>query len=211
MKLLGKSFTKSFGTLARPTNFNNKVYVMRNLLRAKRTDYKEIFFSEIVSLTGGLFAGAMLATWLDKLILVPGIFILVPGFLEMRGSISGSLSGRISSGLFLNVIKPKFSRQKLLVGNIITSFGLAVCVSTVLGFLAFVLSFLFFGLASASIILIAIVAGVLSNLIEIPLAIAALFWLFKRGYDPNNVMGPYITTIGDITSIATLLLAVWLI
>ncbi len=68
--------------------------------------FKEILFSQIISIIGGLIAGTFLAVHTDQLLLVPGLFILLPGFLEMRGSISGTLSARLSSGLFLGVIKP---------------------------------------------------------------------------------------------------------
>src|SRR3989338_5445908 len=68
--------------------------------------FKEIFSSQIVSLFGGLIAGIILAVYSDKIFLIPGMLILLPGFLEMRGNISGSFASRLSSGLFLRVIDP---------------------------------------------------------------------------------------------------------
>ncbi|MEM5814277.1 MAG: magnesium transporter [Candidatus Aenigmatarchaeota archaeon] len=179
-----------------------------DIQKRRYINYEEIFTVEIITLTGGLIAGLMLASYLDKLALVPGLFILLPGFLEMRGNISGSLSGRLSSGLFLGAVKPRFRHQSLLTGNILASFAAVITVSLALGLLAYFLSGAFFGTADLSIVWIALLAGVLSNLIEIPLAIATVFWLFRHGHDPNDIMGPYITTIGDIFSILALLIAV---
>ena len=62
---------------------------------------KEMFASEFVSVTGGVAAGTLLAFYTDKLQLIPGLFILMPGFLAMRGSIAASLAARISAALHL--------------------------------------------------------------------------------------------------------------
>ena len=70
-------------------------------------DFKEIFSSELVSIIIGLFAGTLLVIYTKKILLIPGMFILLPAFLEMRGNLDGSLSSRLSSGLFLGVVKPK--------------------------------------------------------------------------------------------------------
>ena len=86
-------------------------------------EFREIFFSEIISITGGLFAGTMLAVFVNKLFLIPGLLILLPGFLEMRGNISGSLAGRLSVDLHLKKLKPalKFKNNVLLKDNIAAS------------------------------------------------------------------------------------------
>ncbi len=173
-----------------------------------RQDFWDIMSAEIISVTGGLVAGFLLAFSINKLELVPGLFILLPGFLEMRGNISGTLSGRLSSGLFVGALRPRFEKNKILHGNIIASMVLVIAVSLVLGTVAFLASSYIFHVADARIILIALIAGVLSNVIEVPLTIAATFWLFRRGHDPNNIMGPYVTTTGDIISLVALMLAV---
>ncbi|MEK6839981.1 MAG: divalent cation transporter, partial [Nanoarchaeota archaeon] len=96
--------------------------------------FKEILASQIITVGGGLAAGILLAPYTKKLLLIPGILILLPGFLEMRGSISGSFASRISSGLFLGVINPKLTKiTKLIRGNIIASFWLTSVGALVLG------------------------------------------------------------------------------
>lgn len=172
-------------------------------------EFKGFLLVELLSITGGLLGGTMLAFATNQLELIPGLFILLPGFLEMRGSISGSLSGRLSSGLHLDVIKPSFGHQKIIISNIVASIILVIVISWVLGNLAYVFGILFFNIENYSIVFIALIAGIITNLIEIPLTIATTFWLFKHKIDPDNVMGPYTTTIGDIISILSLLLAIF--
>ncbi len=171
-------------------------------------DFKEILGAEIISVTGGLFAGFLLASFVGKLSLIPGLLIFLPGFLEMKGNISGTLASRLSSGMFLGVVKPKFHRSRVLKGNVIASFLLVIILSLILGSIAYIASSFVLGVSAPQIILVALIAGIISNLIEIPLTVATTFWLFRKGHDPNNIMGPYVTTLGDIVSIVALLIGI---
>ena len=168
------------------------------------SEVREIISAEFVSISGAVVAGIVLAAMTDKLFLVPGLFVLLPGFLEMRGSISGSLASRLSSGLFLGALKPKIKNTKVLRGNVIASIVLALITSLVLGVMAYAVGFYIFGIASTKIIYIAVVAALLSNAVQIPLTIFTTFWFYRKGHDPNNIMGPYTTTAGDIISVLSL-------
>ncbi len=170
-------------------------------------NFREILSSQAITVLGGVAAGAILALWTNKLLLIPGMLILLPGFLALRGSISGSLASRISSGLFLGVIKPKSMKTRIIRGNVIATFALAMAASLSLGLMAYLLSWVFFGTAKWEIVLIPLFAGIIANAIEIPIAIMATFTLFRRGHDPNNIMGPFVTMIGDITGILSIFVA----
>jgi len=133
---------------------------------------------------------------------------LIPGFLELRGSISGSLSSRLSSGLYLKLIKPKFENTYLIRGNIIASFILSIVISGLLGVLAFLVELFIFDFYFIKIIYISIIAGIIANVAGIIFSIFITFYIFRKGHDPNNITGPFITSIGDVISILSLLLAV---
>lgn len=169
-------------------------------------NFKEIFSSQIVSQIGGLIAGTIIAGYKDELLLLPGMLILLPGFLEMRGNISGSLASRISSGLFLGVIHKEKINNKIIRGNMLASFILSLFVSASLGILAFLLNYFVFNSHNLKIILLPILAGILATIIEVPLAIWTTFYLFRKKHDPNNIMGPFVTSTGDIVSLVSLLL-----
>ena len=167
--------------------------------------FMEMLSSQTVSVVGGLLAGALLVIFTDRLLYLPGMLIFIPGFLEMRGNISGTFASRLSSGLFLGIIKPNRFHTKLIHGNLAASFILALIASAVLGILAFLLTGMLSGAFLPKLIFIPVLAGLLANAIEIPLTLFATFTLFRRGHDPNNSMGPFITATGDVTSTAALL------
>lgn len=175
------------------------------------SSFKEIFSSQIISIIGGLIAGTMLAVHIDKILLIPGMLILLPGFLEMRGNISGSFAARLTAGLFLGVVSTKSIKTRIVKGNLLASFVLAVIVSFVLGLIAFLFNLLVFKISTPNIILIPLIAGVIANAIEIPLTLFATLYFFRKGHDPNNIMGPFVTSTGDITSIVSILIVLALI
>ena len=206
-----QGFAQKIGYQQKPKSKKNYLIRKNKIMLMFTKDFREIFSAEILSITGGLFAGTLLAFAVGKLELVPGILILLPGFLEMRGNISGSLSARLSSGLHLGVVKPKIEKNRAVKGNVIASVILVILVSAVLGLVAYFANMYFFGVNNAAIIFIALFAGIFSNVIEIPITILITFWLFRHGHDPNNIMGPYVTTIGDVVSISSLLIAIVII
>lgn len=170
-------------------------------------DFGEISAAELVSVTGGVFAGIMLAFMINRIDVVPGMLILLPGFLEMRGNISGSLSARLSAALFLRYTKPRLRNNFVLRENVISSVFLAVAVSFILGVISFLISLYIFHIYSPGLVYLAVFAGIIANAIEIPMTVFFTFWLFRHGHDPNNIMGPYVTTLGDIISIVSILIA----
>lgn len=174
-------------------------------------DLREILIAEVVSITGGVFAGYLLAYQTQKISLVPGLFILLPGFLAERGNISGSLSARLSSKLHLGKITPSLKDNKILKENILASFILGIGVSFILGVLAFLFNLAIFNQFLPKIILISLLASVLSQLIMIPTTALTCFFLFKKGFDPDNVMSPIVSTLGDFISVFSLILAIWVI
>ena len=184
---------------------NNKL--AKTLEHKKRVkSFEEIIFSQTFSIIGGLTAGTLLAIYTDKILLIPGLFILLPGFLEMGNAISGSLSSRISSKLHLNALTPS-----ILIKNIAASFILKVLSSVFLGFIAYILSKFFFNIDNFQLILIPILAAVISGAILLPLNSKITLWLYHHHDDPDNLIGASSTTLGDIVNIGAILLAIMIL
>ena len=177
----------------------------------KHRDFYEIFVSEFISITGGLIAGLILLNVRNSLEFVPALLVLLPGFLELHGNLFGSLAARLSVALHLRKMKPKLNHGRIFSSNIIATIFLAIVVSAVLGLAAYFLTKIIFGVSAINIIFIALIAMFFSLIVEIPLTIFTTFWLFKKGLEPDDIMGPYVTTVADIISVVTILLAVAMI
>ena len=174
-------------------------------------DFKEIAVSEFISISAGLPAGIMLAAFTDKILLVPGLFVLLPGFLALKGNIHGSLSSRITSALNLGKIKPTVNKNDFLTENLFASIILSLFLSFLIGFVAYGITYFVFHINNIKIIWLSVIAAILANTILLPVTILSIFWLYKHGYNPDNIMGAYITSIGDVVSVISLLLAILII
>jgi cation transporter-like permease len=164
---------------------------------------KEIIFSQTFSILGGLTAGSILAVYTNQILLIPGLFILLPGFLEMGNAISGSLSSRISSKLY----QRKFTKSNL-TKNIIASFLLLILSSITLGAITYIISKFVFNLNNTDIILIPVIAAIISGIILLPLNSKIVLWLYHHHKDPDNLIGASSTTLGDIINISAILIAI---
>lgn len=148
---------------------------------------------------GGLIAGNTLGMMIDLFQNIPGLIVVVPGIIALRGSISTAFGSRLGSAYHLGIIDKDNMWNEELKQNIIGTSVLSFTLSAIIGFLAFFTSYLM-GVAPDALKLISIVilAGVISSLILIFLTILIVFLVFKKGWNPDNVTGPTLTTFGDI-------------
>jgi mgtE-like transporter len=159
-----------------------------------------------------LLAGGILGSMTADIELLPGLFILIPALLDMRGGIGSTLGARLNSGLHMGSIKPGKVTKALKI-NVYSAIILSLVISATLSVFAFVISTLA-GIASISFIeffLIAVIAGVSSGLALILVAIFISGFSYKKGLDPDDVTTPTIGTAGDIITVICLFLAVKLV
>ena len=170
-------------------------------------DVTQMLVAEFVSINGGVLAGFLLAGATGILEKIPGVLILLPAFLELRGNIAGSLAARLGTGLHLGVIRGRWKRENVR-RNVLASFLLGIAVSAVIGAFAWFLSLLI-GIESVGwkLILLSVLAALISNVIGISLTTYLTLALYEKGYDPDDIMGPVVTTIGDVVSVLSLILA----
>lgn len=149
---------------------------------------------------GGIVAGRTLGEMTELIKNIPGLIIIIPAIIALRGNISTTFGSRLGSAYHLGIIDADNLWNEELKQNIIGSLILSILISTIIGFLAYIASIIFFNFTPnpIKIILIVILAGILSGIILTLLTIGIIFAVFKRGYDPDNITGPALATFGDI-------------
>ncbi len=169
---------------------------------------KESTVAEIVSVSGGVIAGITLSAMTGIIKEIPGVMVAIPAFLNMRGAVFTSFGARISTWLHLGELKPVYRIKGLALEEVAASFVLGVSQSILIGFLAYIVSFFMGAIPSLPILLgLFTIAGALSNIILITITYYSDIFLYKRGIDPENVIGPYITTVGDTIGLLCIILA----
>ena len=175
--------------------------------------YREAIPILFVALGGGLFAGLVLEEILESVQRFPGLLVMVPVFLATRGNVYGALGGRISSGLHQGLIPPRFEWNERLVNAILASFVNGIGISIVIGVVTW-LALLVLGWEVAALyelVGIMLIAGVLTSVVLIFGLLVLIFAGYKRGLDPDNLVGPIVTTLGDIFGMLFMLFAIGLV
>jgi len=163
-----------------------------------RSIVREALPFELVCTIAGVFAGVILVRMVDMIETIPGLIVLVPAILGMRGNISCTLGSRLGSAIHLGLID-KIERNPELINNVAGSLALSLIMSIVLGILAH-LTTIALGMQSSvlALIAIAVFAGVSSGLVLAIIAAVITIGAFRHGIDPDNITTPALGTLGDV-------------
>ncbi len=160
-----------------------------------------------------IFAGQILLSYQELLVVFPIFLISFPVINGVGGNIGSVLGARLASGLHVGVVELKIRDARMnqnlltaLLMGVITYFILAILIYLVailwdlqmsIGFIEFVLIFL-----GAGILLV----GILSLA-----SVFTAFISFKHGLDPDDMVAPVVTTLGDTFGILFLFFVIGVI
>ncbi|MCK5636907.1 MAG: magnesium transporter [Thermoplasmatales archaeon] len=148
---------------------------------------------------GAIVAGSTLGVMTDLFLEIPGLIVVIPAIIALRGNISTAFGSRLGSAYHLGIIDADNLWNEELKQNVIGSLMLSFFVSIIIGVLAYVTSILMNVYPNPiKIISIVLIAGIISGVILTILTISIIYLVFKRGYDPDNITGPALATFGDI-------------
>ena len=174
--------------------------------------YREGLPALATSVVGGLLAGVVLGGMRAEFRAVPGLLVLVPALLATRGNVYGSLGARLATALHQGLVEPRLGtdadeRLARAVAATIASGLFASVFAAIVAWLLLVA----LGQASAGVltlVAIALVAGLLSGVALSATVVVVVFAGYRRGYNPDTLVGPIVTTAGDVFGVAFLLAAV---
>ena len=168
---------------------------------------------ELIATVGGVIAGIIFSGMTNELEMIPGLIVIYPGVLGLRGNISSTLGSRLGSAIHLGLITEFDRHNPELTNNISGSLLLGVITAMMLGFLGHFVT-LALGFESAGVfklILICVISALTSGVILSFVAVLLAIGMFRFGFDPDNVVTPSIATIGDIVSMFMLFLSAKLV
>lgn len=163
----------------------------------------------LVSAAGGLLAGGILGGMEAELGSVQGLLVMVPAFLAIRGSVYGSLGARLSTALHQGLVEPTFDLDDRVASAVVAAVANGVTAS-VFAAAVTVLLLTVLGRPVAPVGTLALVALVGALLAGVALAatiLTVVFVGYRRGLNPDDLVGPAVTTAGDVFGMAALLVA----
>ncbi len=174
---------------------------------------KEGLIALLICAVGDLIAGIVLGKMTFFLEAFPGLLVVIPGAIGMRGNIFGSFASRLSTSLHIGLIAPHFEFSEDLDNNIFASFVLTLVLSIFLGIVAKLFCILLHheSIALMDFILICTIAGLISNLIMLPITMLISFKSFENGWDPDNITSPIIAGFGDLFTLPAIIASIFVL
>jgi mgtE-like transporter len=181
--------------------------------RAERRTIRQGFVALLIAGFGSLVAGVTLGAITGTLEALPGLMVMVPAAIGMRGNIFGALASRLGTSIHTGLYSPTREREGVLYQNIASVTVLTFLVSLLLAVLAKTMSAAF-GVDSISLVdfaVISILGGVLSSVVVGTFTVGLSRVAFRRGWDLDSVAAPLVTAAGDMVTLPSLFLATFLV
>lgn len=182
---------------------------VRGFVARNRATFSLGFIALMISSIGDLAAGATLGFMTDTLSLLPGLMVLIPPAIGMRGNIFGALGSRLGTSMHVGTFELSLRKGGILRNNMEASIVLTLIISLLMGILAKIISEAF-GVRSIPLeqfIFISVFGGVLAGLALLVINIIVARVGFRRNWDIDNISAPIITAAGDVITLPMLFLA----
>jgi mgtE-like transporter len=191
--------------------------LLRRFVAIVRSDPSGVgagFVALLVASLGNLLAGLTLGAITDTLESLPGLLVLIPAAIGMRGNIFGALGSRFSTAIHTGTFRVSRRLDTFVGQNVAASLVLSLSISLVLAVLAKAVSVAFGVANSISIVdfvVISVVGGMLSSIVVLVVVIVVTTAAVRFELDLDNVSTPIVTAAGDVVTLPSLFLATYLI
>jgi mgtE-like transporter len=159
-------------------------------------------------------AGAFLGSITGTLERYPGLLVLVPAAIGLRGNIFGSFGNRLSTSIHAGTFRWSMRRETVLGQNVVASMLLTMAISLALAVVAKAVA-VGLGIADSIDVLsmstVSIVGGVLGSVVVLGAALALTGGAVRYGWDLDNVTAPLVSTLGDVLTLPALFLGTLLL
>ena len=173
---------------------------------AARQTLVALTFNSSTSFVAGAVLGSIVGTF-DRL---PGLLLMVPAAIGMRGNVFGSMGNRLSTAIHTGTFRATFRKESVLRQNVSASLSLTIVLSFVLALLAKVAAVSFGIENSISVLdlaLISVLGGLLASLVVLIATVVLAVLSVRREWDLDNLVAPTTATLGDVVTIPALFLA----
>jgi mgtE-like transporter len=180
--------------------------------RAERRTLRQGLVALALSTLAGFVAGLTLAHITGTLQELPGLIVLIPAAVGMKGTIFGAIGARLGTanvaGLFEPTLRPGGVLQRNVYVAVVTTFSSALWLAVLA-----VLASAAFGEQSISLwrmATISIVGGAIGSALILMITLTLSVLSYRRGWDLDSVSTPMVTALGDMTTLPSLFLATFL-
>ncbi len=175
---------------------------------ASRQSLLALLASAIVAVVAGL----LLAAITDTLEELPGLLLLIPAAIALRGNVFGALGSRLGTAIHAGTFGLSLRRDTVFGQNVVAAVGLSLVLSVVIAVLAKLVAVMFAVspvMTLADFIVVSVVGGIVASAVVLGLTLALAAGSVRFGWDLDNVTAPLVTATGDLVTVPALLVGTW--
>ncbi len=183
---------------------------LRSLLGPSSDVVRQSLISLTLNSSTSLVAGAVLGAITDTFERFPGLLVLVPAAIGLRGNVFSAFGNRLSTAIHLGNFRLSVRRQTLMGQNVAASLVLTLTLSLLLAVVAKTVAVALGVMHTISILdlaLISIVGGSLASVVVLVATILLAAGSVRYGWDLDNLTAPLVSTLGDVLTLPALWVA----
>jgi len=198
---------------AAPARLARRARRLAGYWRSEVTTLRQGAAALTLSTAAGFVAGLTLAHITGTLTALPGLIVLIPAAVGMKGTIFGAIGARIGTASAAGLFEPNLRPGGVLRRNVSVAIVTTLSSSLWLAALAR-LATAAFGQDSISIwslLTISVVGGALGSALILLVTVGLSVVSLRRRWDLDSVATPMVTALGDMTTLPCLFLASFLV
>ena len=168
----------------------------------------------IVALAIGVVAasagGLVLATADGTLADLPGLLLLVPGAIALRGNVFGAMGSRLGTAVHAGTFRLSARPDGVVGQNLLGAAALSLVLSAVLGLMARGTA-IAFGVTPtmtlADFVVVSTLGGLLASVFVGAVTLGLATGSIRFDWDLDNVLAPLVSTLGDLATVPALVVA----
>lgn len=172
--------------------------------------YRDSLLALSVAGITSLVAGVTLALTTDTLEELPGLLLLVPAALAVKGNVFGALGSRLGTSIHAGTFRLSARLETVVGANIAAALLLSLVIAVAIALLAKGVAIAFSispTMSLADFIVVSTVGGLLASIVILAITLLLAGGSVRYGWDLDNVVSPLVTASSDVVSLPALVLA----
>jgi mgtE-like transporter len=164
--------------------------------------------------TTSFAAGGVLGAITGTFERYPGLLVLVPAAIGLRGNIFSTLGTRLSTAIHTGTFRFSPRRDTVLGQNVTAAIALTMGISAILAVVAKLLAVAFgvsHTIGVGDLAVVSVIGGLLASVLVLASTVGMAGGAVHYGWDLDNVSAPIVSTLGDVLTLPALWLGTGLL
>ncbi len=172
--------------------------------------YRDSLTAMLLASIASIVSGITLASTTGTLEELPGLLMLIPAALAVKGNVFGALGSRLGTSIHTGTFRLTPRLDSVVVQNTLAAMILSLATSVLLAVLAKLVAIVFSvspTMSLADFVVVSAVGGLLASVVVLAITLLLAGGSVRYGWDLDNVVAPLVNAVGDLVSLPALMIA----